>query len=107
MPYRYIWTIRLHDLEAEPEFIEHWRKVSSILQSYSGARGSHLHRLEDKKGSFLMIGEWESKEARDAMSLDLHAGKSEKSKSWLTLPPDSTYGEVNLMLATEIEVIKP
>ena len=105
--FRYVWTMELGDPGKAGDFREHWRQVSSVLQTYPGALGSHLHEVTDGPGDFLMIGEWESKEARDAMHEDIHHGDSEAAQRWRNLPPDNVFGRILLVTAVEVETIMP
>jgi quinol monooxygenase YgiN len=107
MAYRYIWTMELTDPDRRSEFIEHWQRVSSILQSFPGALGSHLHELEGEAGTLLMIGEWTDAAARARASAGIRDGVSEQSRLFQELPPDESFGKKIVWLATEIEAVAP
>jgi quinol monooxygenase YgiN len=103
--YRYVWKINLYDPSNEQAFIDHWRANSNILQTYPGAQGSHIHRVRDEPGSFLMVAEWESMEARDAMRHDVDHGGSERARRWRALPKSDGYGEIIKFAGTQFDEV--
>ena len=109
--YRYIWTIELNQPvtpESEERFIDHWRMGSELLQQYPGALGTHIHRTRDSKiGSFFLVAEWESQEARDLMMQDAASGDSELAKQWRALPPNESFGDITAFAGPEIGVVMP
>jgi len=108
--YRFFWTIALNE-PVKPEsgaaFTDHWHTGSEILQEYPGALGTHLHPMRDTPGSFILMAEWESEEARDAMSVDATYGDSERAQRWRALPPNESFGAIVGFAGTEIEVVMP
>lgn len=109
--YRFVWTIELNEPvtpESEVAFMDHWRAGSEILQEYPGALGTHLHRIRDgKPGSFFLVAEWQSQEARDAMSDDANLGDSERAKRWQQLPPNESFGKIMGFAGLELEAVMP
>lgn len=106
--YRFIWTIELNEPEKEANFIEHWRTGSEILQEYPGALGTHIHRLRDGlPGSFFLVAEWESQEARDAMAEEANSGANERARRWQALPPNESFGRIVGFAGIEIDAVMP
>jgi heme-degrading monooxygenase HmoA len=105
--YRYIWKIKLKDSTSEQKFIQHWHDGSKILQEYDGALGTHIHRVRDEPGSFFLVAEWQSIEARDAMNADAEEGKSERSVRWKKFPPNDSFGEIISFAGEEIGAVFP
>jgi hypothetical protein len=103
--YRYIWKIKLHSPEAEQELLDYWRVSSHILQQYPGAMGSHAHKVRGEVGSYFFVAEWQSMDARDAMSHDIHNGDSELACAWRSLPPNDSFGKVQTFAGEEIDII--
>ena len=101
MTYRYIWKIKLDPKYSEEEFVKFWRETSQILQEYPGAKGTKMTKVEGEARTYLAIAEWESKAARDFMSQDSKAGKSERSKRWLKYSSNDHWGKTELVATTE------
>jgi heme-degrading monooxygenase HmoA len=105
--YRYIWKIKLSDPSDKDRFIAHWREGSAILQKFEGALGTHLHEVRDEPGSYYAVAEWETREARDAMSEEANHGTSELAIEWQKLPKNEEFGEVINFQGDEIGVVMP
>lgn len=109
--YRFIWSIELKQPvtpESEQDFIDHWRRGSEVLQQYTGARGTHLHRTRDcLMGAFILMAEWDSQTHRDAMDADVERGESELAQQWNALPPNDSFGDITVMAGTEIGIVMP
>ena len=52
--------------DQEVQFIAQWQWGSDIIQTYPGARGSKLFRMNGNPGRIYAMAEWDSKEARAA-----------------------------------------
>ncbi|MEI6581768.1 MAG: antibiotic biosynthesis monooxygenase [bacterium] len=105
--YRYIWKIKLNNPEDEQAFIDHWRESSKILQEYPGASGTHVHSVRDEPGCYFAVAEWESQEARDAMSDDTDEGTSDKARRWQKFAKNESFGEIINFAGQEIDVVLP
>ncbi len=105
--YRFIWKIKLHKPEEEQVFIDHWKIGSKVLQEYSGALGTHIHRVRNEPGSFFAVAEWESQEARDAMQADAHKNESERARRWNQLPKNESFGDIIAFFGEEIDAVMP
>lgn len=107
MSFKFIFRIDFDDLGQRQPFIDNWRKGSEILQEYPGALGTRLHQIEGTD-SLLAIAEWESQEARQAMTLDTKEGKSDRAKRWQAIPKNDSFGKVTVIAnATEIGYVAP
>lgn len=105
--YRYVWKIKLTNSDKEKEFLSFWEETSAILQQYPGALGTHAHRVRGEPGTFFLVAEWESQEARDAMSHDIHNGDSEAAKKWRTYPKNDSFGGVISFAGEELCAVMP
>ena len=106
--YRYIWKIKLKEGVSEDDLVKHWSESSTVLQEYEGARGTHLHKTRGEENSYFAVAEWESQAARDAMTADVEAGVSERSKRWLKFAKNDDFGLVDPRFAgEEIGVVLP
>lgn len=105
--YRYIWKIKLNHPEEEAAFIKHWRDSSTILQTFPGALGTHMHRVRDEAGSFYAVAEWESQAARDAMMDEVESGKTDRAIAWQKFPKNESFGEIISFAGPETDVVMP
>lgn len=79
-----------------------------VLQEYDGARGTYAHQTRNEEGSFFLIAQWESQEARDIMQADIDAGISERAKRWSVFPDNSTFGTHDAVFAgKELDIVTP
>lgn len=105
--YRYIWKIVLNDGVKEKDFIDHWRAGSTILQTYDGALGTHIHKSRGEERSYFAVAEWESQAARDAMMDDAFHGDSERAQKWREFPKNESFGEVINFAGEELDEVLP
>ena len=105
--YRYIWKIKLNNPEDEQAFIDHWRESSTVLQEYPGAAGTHIHKVRNEPGCYFAVAEWESQEARDAMSEDTHDGTSERAQRWQKFAKNESFGEIISFAGEELDAVMP
>ena len=105
--YRYIWKIKLNNPEDEQAFIDNWRKSSTILQTFSGALGTHIHKVRDEDGSFFAVAEWESQEVRDLMDKEVHEGETARAIAWRKFPKNESFGEIVSFAGQEIDIVLP
>lgn len=62
---KFIFKIKIKNGHTEEDYIEAWRKGSSIIQESVGTKGTKLYRKINEPGTLIAIAEWESKELRD------------------------------------------
>lgn len=105
--YRYIWKIKLNNPNEEEKFITHWRESSTILQTFPGALGTHVHTVRNEPGSYYAVAEWESQEARDAMMEEVTNGTSERALAWRKFPKNDEFGEIISFAGPEVDVVLP
>lgn len=105
--YRYIWKITLNNPEDEEKFIKHWKDGSTILQTFPGALGTHIHKVRDEDASFYAVAEWKSQEARDAMMEEVNTGSTERAVAWQKFPKNDSFGKIISFAGPEIGVVMP
>lgn len=105
--YRYIWKITLNNPEDEEKFIKHWRESSTILQTFPGALGTHMHRVRGEEHSFYAVAEWESQEARDAMNDEVNNGASDRALAWQKFPKNDSFGVIISFAGPETDAVLP
>ncbi len=62
---KFIFKIKIKENCSEQEYIEAWKKGSTIIQKSQGAKGTKLYRKISEPGALIAIADWESKELRD------------------------------------------
>lgn len=105
--YRYVWKIKLKEPDKAEDFLNFWKETSEIIQKYPGALGTHAHMVRDEPGCYFLVAQWESQEARDAMSNDIHNSNNEQAKKWRSYPKNDSFGEVTSFAGEEIGSVTP
>ncbi len=63
---KFIFEVRIRKGHTAEQYADAWVRVSRIIQSAPGARGTRLHRKIGDPDALIAIASWDSKEARDA-----------------------------------------
>ena len=89
----------------EKDYVESWKRGSSIIQESTGAEGTVLYRKIGDPCTFLAIATWKSKEVRDVAMNKLDEGGLEVRE---VLDKHKTHGDIEIIgNFEEIERVKP
>ena len=67
---KFIFQIRVKNESTIEDYVEAWKKASTVIQQKCGARGTFLHRRIGDPNILLAVAEWDSRKSRN------HAMKS-------------------------------
>ena len=101
---KFIFKIKIKDGHTEQEYIDAWKKGSTVIQKSVGAKGTVLHRKIGEPGILIAIAEWESKELRDIAMKKLGSN----SELQVVLNNHKEFGETEILgHFEEIEIVEP
>ena len=62
---KFIFLIKIKKGKTKKEYIQAWKRGSSLIQKLKGARGTMLYKNLDKPEELIAIANWTSKSARE------------------------------------------
>ncbi len=92
--YKFVFEIKFKEGQNEQDYIDAWKRGSTKIQTFPGARGTILHRKIGEPTTLLAIATWDTKVARDAAFKSLSEMGQE---GWEILHRHSEFGEISPM----------
>lgn len=80
---KFIFKVKVKKGHTKKQYIDAWKRGSTLIQKSTGAQGIILYQNKDKPNSLLAIATWKSKKARDAAMKQLHRSNP-KTKEIIT-----------------------